>query len=34
MNILRTDVSIINKFLSNFKELFSNKQFTMFKMFV
>ena len=34
MNILRTDVSIINKFLSNFKELFSNKQFNVFTMFV
>jgi len=34
MNILRTDVSIINKFLGSFKELFSNKQFGMFKMFV
>lgn len=34
MNILCTDVSIINKFLSNFKELFSNKQFNVFRMFV
>jgi len=34
MNILGTNVSIINKFLSNFKELFSNKQFTAFTMFV
>lgn len=34
MNILRTDVSMINKFLRNFKELFSNKQFRMLAMFV
>ena len=34
MNILRTDVSVINKFLQNFKELFSSKQFQMFTMFV
>jgi len=34
MNILRTDVSMINKFLNNFKEQFSNKQFRMFAMFV
>jgi len=34
MNILSTNVSIINKFLSNFKELFSNKQFNVFKLFV
>jgi len=34
MNILRLDVSVINKFLANFKELFSNKQFSCFKMFV
>lgn len=34
MNILRPDVSVINKFLANFKELFSNKQFTAFSMFV
>jgi len=34
MNILRMDVSIVNKFLSNFKELFSNKQFKTVKMFI
>ena len=34
MNILRTDVSIINKFLQNFKELFSAKQFRVFTMSV
>lgn len=34
MNILRLDVSVINKFLANFKELFSDKQFTYLKMFV
>lgn len=34
MNILRLDVSMINKFLNNFKELFSHKQFGMFMMFV
>jgi len=34
MNILRTDVSIINRFLNKFKELLSNKQFETFKMFV
>jgi len=34
MNILGANVDIINKFLSNFKELFSNKQFDVFKLFV
>ena len=34
MNILGTNVSIINKFLSNFKEIFSNRQFSIFRMFV
>lgn len=34
MNILRTDVAMINKFLINFKELFSHKQFVVFTMFV
>ena len=34
MNILHTNVSVINKFLNNFKGLFSNKQFTVFKMSV
>ena len=34
MNILRTDVTLINKFLNNFKELFSKKQFSVFQMFV
>lgn len=33
MNILSTNISIINKFLGNFKELFSNKQFTAFTLF-
>jgi len=34
MNILRTDVSVINKFLDNFQELFSRKQFIVFTMFI
>ena len=34
MNIFETNVSIINKFLDNFKEPFSNKQFACFKMSV
>jgi len=34
MNILHTNVSVINKFLNDFKEHFSNKQFSVFQMFV
>lgn len=34
MNIFQTNVTIINKFLDNFKKPFSNKQFSAFKMFV
>lgn len=34
MNILRTNVSVVNKFLFKFKDLFSNKQFSMFQSFV
>lgn len=33
MNILRADVSVINKFLAHFKELFSSKQFIALSMF-
>lgn len=32
MGIFNTNISIINKFLSNFKELFSKKQFTFFSL--
>ncbi|MBU0694536.1 MAG: hypothetical protein KKC11_07730 [Candidatus Omnitrophica bacterium] len=34
MNILQTNVSVINNFLFKFKELFSNKQFSMFQSFI
>ena len=34
MNILRTNVAVVNKFLFKFKDLFSNKQFSMFQSFV
>jgi SRSO17 transposase len=34
MNIFQANVSMINKFLDNFKEPFSNKQFSTFKMFL
>lgn len=34
MNIGPTNASVINKFLNNFKEHFSNKQFSVFRMFV
>jgi len=34
MNILRTDLPCINKFLARFKDLFSNKQFASLQLFV
>ncbi len=34
MNIFQANVSVINKFLDNFKEPFSHKQFAAFKMFI
>lgn len=34
MNILQTNVSVVNNFLFKFKELFSNKQFSMFQSFI